>query len=84
VPEEQSRAYIESADDVTCALDRLDQLIEETRELERYLADQERKWGIAPDRAKPITERMAAFGASQENIDSVAEKLETIALRFNP
>jgi len=83
MPEEQSSAYIEDANEVACALDRLNELIQETQELEQCLADEERKWGITPDRSKPITERMAAFGASQEIIDSVAEKLEAITLHFN-
>jgi hypothetical protein len=84
MPEEHSPGeFIESANDVAGALGQLDQLIEETQELERCLADQERKCGITPDRSKPITERMAAFGASQQSIDLVAERLDAIALRFN-
>ena len=83
MPEGQSRELIESADEVAGALDQLNQLIEETRELEQCLADEERKCGIMPDRSKPITERMAAFGASRENIDLVAKRLDAIAVRFN-
>ena len=83
MPEEQSHAYIEATNEVDSALGRLDRLIEETQEIERCLADEEMKRGITPDRSKPITERMAAFGASQEIIDSVAERLEAMALRFN-
>ena len=82
MPEGRSREFIELADEVASALDQLDQLIEETRELEQCMADEERKCGITPDRSKPITERMAAFGASQETINSVAERLDAIALRF--
>lgn len=84
MPEEQSHAYIEATNEVDSALGRLDRLIEETQEIERCLADEEMKRGITPDRSKPITERMAAFGASREIIDSVAERLEAMALRFNP
>lgn len=76
--------FIEAADEVACLLVQLEELIQETQELERHLADEERKWGITPDRSKPITERMAAFGASQEAIDAVALRLEALALRFNP
>ena len=83
MPEEQSHAYIEATNEVDSALGRLDRLIQETQEIERCLADEERKRGITPDRSKPITERMAAFGASQEIIDSVAERLEAMASRFN-
>jgi hypothetical protein len=75
--------FIGAADDVVCSLARLGELIQETQELERCLADEERKWGITPDRSRPITERMAAFGASQETIDAVAMRLEALALRFD-
>ena len=81
--DEQSCSYIEAANEVNRSSGELDLLIQDTKELERCLADQERKMGITPDQAKPITQRMAAFGASQEDIDSVAEKLEAIARRFD-
>ena len=80
MPEEQSHAYIEATNEVDSALGRLDRLIQETQEIERCLADEERKRGITPDRSKPIIERIAAIGASQESIDSVAEMLEALTL----
>jgi hypothetical protein len=75
--------FIDAADEVAYSLVQLDELIQETQELEQCLVDEERKWGIAPDRSKPIVERMAAFGASQETVDAVAKRLEALALRFD-
>ena len=79
----EEHRYKDTADAVGHALDRFDQLLHETEELEEYLAAEERKCGITPDRSKPITERMAAFGATDETIGSVAEKLQAIALRLS-
>lgn len=81
MPMKQTRESIEAelnANQVERAVARLRETVRDIEEFEKRLQEEEKEWGITPVPSKPVVERMAAVGMTQEAIDQVAAMLDAL------
>src|SRR5262249_52992620 len=81
MPKKQTREGIEaelSATETERLLNRMKEIMREIEEVEDVLQQMEQERGLPSFRSKPLVERMAHLGMSQEAIDGVGDMLDAM------